>query len=102
MPDHVHVLVEAVSPESNLEAFVKHFKQGSGFGYKRATGEQLWQEGFYDHVLREDEGLEAVARYLLENPVRARLVAHPLEWPYLASERYDVRDLLASVHWARR
>ncbi len=47
----------------------------------RGTG-QIWQEGFFDHVLRTDESYSQKWNYVLENPVRARLVRSPEEWPY--------------------
>jgi putative transposase len=94
MPDHLHMVVEGIAPTSDLEAFVKDFKQRTGYAYKRNTGQLLWQEGYFDRVLREDEQLPVAARYLLANPVRGGLVRNVLEWPYIASERYDLRELL--------
>jgi putative transposase len=102
MPDHLHVLVEGLQESSDLEAFAKHFKQLTGFRYKRATGRRLWQEGYYDRVLRKDEDLEDAARYVLGNPVRAGLVQHPLDWPHLATERYSLRELLTGVERGTR
>ncbi len=97
MPDHAHLLVEALVEDADLLRFVSGFKQRTGFAFKRLAGQALWQDGFHDHVLRADECARSVARYLLENPVRAGLVRHPQEWPYLGSERYTVRELLESV-----
>ena len=97
MPDHLHLLVEAERDTSDLRVFVWDFKRRAGFAFKRTTGTPLWQEGFYDRVLRNDESSRIVARYLLENPVRAGLARHPLEWPFLGSERYDLRTLLEGV-----
>jgi hypothetical protein len=31
----------------------------------------LWQEGYFDRVLREEDDVFDVARYVLKNPVRA-------------------------------
>jgi REP element-mobilizing transposase RayT len=97
MPDHLHVLAEALDDRSDLRVFAWDFKRRAGFAFKRATGEPLWQEGFYDRVLRSDESSRTVARYLLENPVRAGLARHPLEWPFLGSERYALTTLLDGV-----
>ena len=94
MPDHFHVLVEAVDEGSDLLPFVAEFKQRTGYAFKRGAGEPLWQEGFYDRVLRREECVHGVVRYLVANPVRAGLVRHPLEWPFLGSERFELRALL--------
>jgi len=73
MPDHLHLLI-CGEDGSSLTDFVHHFKQFSGHRYKREHGAQLWQISYYDHVLRTDEDLLAVARYIWDNPVRAGLV----------------------------
>jgi len=57
----------------------------------------LWQEGYYEHVLRAEENVRSIARYIVENPVRAGLVAHAIDYPYLGSDRWTVRELLESV-----
>jgi putative transposase len=101
MPDHLHLLVEGTAAGSDLRGFVWDFKRRTGFTFKHAAGESLWQDGFFDRILRSDECVLTVARYLLENPVRAGLVRHPLEWPFLGSERYELRDLLESVRTSR-
>jgi len=38
-----------------------------------------------DHVLRRDEDLESVRRYIRENPVRAGLVDVPEDYPFSGS-----------------
>ena len=35
---------------------------------------QLWQRGYFDHIVRREEKLGQVAEYILNNPVRAGLV----------------------------
>jgi putative transposase len=62
MPDHVHLLVEGLSDNSDLRRFAKRLKQGSGQAYAHAFGTRLWQEGYFDHVLREEEDARRVAR----------------------------------------
>jgi hypothetical protein len=45
-------------------------------------------------VLRDEERVDVVARYILENPVRAGFVKRVLEYPFLGSLVYDVKALL--------
>jgi len=42
----------------------------------------MWQPGFFDHVLRNDESYGQKWEYVQENPVRARLVQWPDQWPH--------------------
>ena len=84
MPDHLHLLVEG-SEASDLPVFVKDFKQRTGFQYRRARGQSLWQKSYYDHILRTEEDVHGVARYIVGNPVRAGLVAAAKDYPYCGS-----------------
>ena len=42
----------------------------------------LWQPGFFDHLLRHDESYAEKWLYVRDNPVRKRLVATWDAWPY--------------------
>ena len=42
----------------------------------------LWQPGFFDHVLRNDESYSQKWEYMRENPVRAGLVPRADDWQY--------------------
>jgi hypothetical protein len=53
----------------------------------------LWQKSYYDHVVRDDEALSAVVRYIIENPARARLVESPEDYPY----SWDAYGILEAV-----
>jgi putative transposase len=84
MPDHVHLLVRT-SKSENVTNFVRLFKQLTGYAYRRSYGDALWQRSYYDHVLRREEDLRAVAEYIWNNPVRRSLVANRDEYPYSGS-----------------
>jgi putative transposase len=94
MPDHGHFLVEGLEDRSDFKRFCKLAKQRSGSAHARARGGPLWQEGYYDRILRKNEDLRVLARYLMNNPVRAGLVASPIDYPYLGSDRWTLRDLM--------
>ena len=97
MPDHLHLLVEAQSEASDCLRFIKRAKQFSGYHFKQRFGTALWQRYGYEHVLRGDEDTLSVARYILENPVRARIVASVEDYPFLGSTVYAVRTILEAV-----
>jgi len=42
----------------------------------------MWQEGFFDHILRNDESMRQKWEYIRQNPVRAGLITDPKDWPY--------------------
>ena len=86
MPDHIHLLA-AASDEADLPAFMRTFKQRTGYSCKKALGWDgpFWQKSYYDHILRSEERVEAVAAYIWGNPVRAGLVEGIVDYPFSGS-----------------
>ena len=100
MPDHAHLLLEGVIETADLAEAMRAWKQRTGYDWKRRHGTSLWQEGFHDRVLRSEEDTPAVVRYVLENPVRARLVSAVTNYPWIGSSRYSIEQLVeGSGQW---
>lgn len=97
MPDHVHLLVDGKDEGADLPAFMKSAKQRSGYLFKQKHSRRLWQEGYYEHVLRDDERTESVVVYIIENPVRKRLVDDVMDYPHWRSTLFSRRDLLWNI-----
>ena len=97
MPDHLHLLVEGLEESSDLPRFMKEVKGRSGLHARRLRGKRLWQDGYYEHVLRDDEATERVMCYVLENPVRAGLVAHIADYPFVGSGVYRLEQMLDMI-----
>ena len=100
MPDHVHLLTNGLEPDSDCRRFITRSKQLSGFYYQKAFGRRLWQRYGYEHVLRAEEGILSVARYILENPLRARLVQDVRRYPFIGSNVYSIEEILDSLPWS--
>ena len=96
MPDHAHFLVEGRASTSDFRTFVRRSKQRSGQVYASQTGERLWQDGYFERVLRKETDVREVARYIVWNPVRAGLTRTPHEYPYLGSDLLSTADLCAT------
>jgi len=94
MPDHLHALLEGLSESSDFRHFVRVFKQVTAFEFRQRTGTALWQPGYHERILRDDEATLAVVRYVWENPVRAGLVKQVGEYPYCGSDRYQLKDIV--------
>ena len=79
MPDHVHALLSFHRDKvmSRVIGDWKHFHSH--------THGIIWQEGFFDHRLRDDERgeqLGAKINYIRNNPVSAGLCAKAEDWPW--------------------
>jgi putative transposase len=97
MPDHVHVLVEGKSADSDGKKFIARAKQYSGFYHKREHGSTLWQRYGFEHVPRDEELTLVVAKYILENPLRAGLVKRVEDYPFVGSLAYSLAELLEAI-----
>jgi len=73
MPDHVHLLVRGLDAESDFKSCMKLIRQRSSCAFRRMFEERLWQDGYFDHVVRDADDERRVLRYIVENPVRAKL-----------------------------
>jgi REP-associated tyrosine transposase len=81
-PDHFHALVEGLVENADFRHFVRILKQVSAFDHRRRNGTHLWQPGYYERIVRDDEETEAIVRYIWENPIRAGLTKQLGEYPY--------------------
>ena len=84
MPNHVHFFCSAELNAKTLPTFMQAWKQWTS---KRIARElklpgTIWQEEFFDHVLRSSESYGQKWDYVRENPVRAGLVKSSDEWPW--------------------
>ncbi len=101
MPDHLHLLTTGESEHADLRRFVRALKQRTGFEHSREFKTTLWQRYYWDHVLRTDEDVWTLIRYILANPVRAGIVARPLEFAYSGSLRFSREELIAAFDECR-
>jgi hypothetical protein len=53
----------------------------------------------YEHVLRAEEAVLSVARYIVENPLRAKLTDDVRQYAFLGSAVYSVDEILDALPW---
>ena len=97
MPDHAHMLVDGEHDGADLLHFTKLAKQRSGYWFKQTHGTRLWQKGYFEHVLRDEERTEDVIYYIIANPLRKGLVENVMDYPYWGSSVYTREELLYSI-----
>jgi putative transposase len=76
MPNHVHVLLTPL-PDFELEDVlqsIKSFTAKVANELLNRTG-LFWQRDSYDHVVRDNDQLQAFREYIVANPVKANLPA---------------------------
>jgi len=83
MPDHLHLLLTPGATTS-LEKAIQLIKGGSSHQIRKARNQkiEIWQVGFHDWTLRDATDWQIKREYIHTNPVRAKLVQRPEDWPY--------------------
>jgi putative transposase len=85
MPDHVHLVISP-SASCDVIAFVARVKNLiQREAWRLGVQGAIWQNSFWDHLLRADEQVELVVGYVLRNPVRRGLVDDWRETPFCGS-----------------
>ena len=82
MPNHLHLLVQGTTPRSDFRSLMRNLRKRTSVVYGDLTGKILWQDGYFERVLRNEEQTIAVINYLLANPVRAGLVEKAVDYPF--------------------
>jgi len=88
MPDHLHLLI---TPFETIAKSVQLVKGGFSFRAKRElewTGE-IWQQGFTDHRIRDEEDWTRHMEYIRMNPVEARLIEDSVLYEYIGFHDKD-------------
>jgi putative transposase len=83
MPDHIHMLLTPDASMS-LERAMQYIKGGSSHRIHavRRHKMSIWQPGFHDWTVRDEEDFRTRVSYIHLNPVRAHLADCPEDWPY--------------------
>ena len=97
MPEHLHFLCSVrfypnkyahkglhyQNKKPSIIDFVNQFKgKSTVIAWKYGIKGSLWQKRWYDHILRKDEDLVKAGEYILNNPVRRKLVEDYYEYLY--------------------
>ena len=84
MTNHVHLLISPLQSKSGLSKCIqmlgRYYVQYFNYSYGR-TG-TLWEGRFKSTLVDSERYLLTCYRYIELNPVRAQMVAHPVEYPW--------------------
>ena len=88
MPNHVHLVCTPLQREGgtyhNLYRVLQSLKRYTARRANTMLGRRgaFWQRESYDHVVRDEDELTRIIRYVVGNPVKAGLVHHWEAWPW--------------------
>ena len=83
MPDHLHALIDFGLHD--MSKIVHHFKQKFSALYRmryQTTSGRLWQNRYWDHIIRDERDFNRRIDYIHNNPVRHKYSTEPSGWRY--------------------
>ena len=96
MPNHVHFLARFEDGNSLPDA-LQSLKSYTGHRLKELHPEMpsIWQPGYHDRYMRNEEHYERTRNYIYENPVKAKLCreAESFEWSSAFEENTRPRQI---------
>ena len=102
MPNHVHALIEVL--DVPLALIVRNWKTYTSRHANALLDRsgRFWQPDYFDRYIRDAEHFRKALRYIENNPVKAKLVREPHQWPWSsASHRHQTSDRSADSLSAR-
>ena len=81
MPNHLHLILTPSS--ASLEKCMQLIKGGSSFEIHKLRGSrtEIWQSGFHESRVKSWADYQKKRDYVMFNPVAAKLVECPEDWP---------------------
>jgi REP element-mobilizing transposase RayT len=81
MPDHLHLLLRPA--EMDAIRFVSALKSWTTRQpWRHGMHGAIWQPGVYDRLARGGHEFNAIADYIVRNPVAAKLAQDERSWPH--------------------
>jgi len=102
LPDHFHAVIN--SKDGDISGIMQRIKMGFAAKWRlRAQVRQgrVWQNRFWDHVIRDEDDLNRHIDYIHYNPVKHGLVSSPFEWQHSSMHRFH-QEGIYNQDWGRR
>lgn len=94
MPDHFHAIIQV--PENlNISTIMHDIKRFSSIQINKSSkriGEPVWQEGFFEHIIRDEKDFRVRLDYIHKNPLTAGLVEVIDEYRFSSYRNYYMQD----------
>jgi putative transposase len=97
LPEHLHciwTLPEGDTDYSRRWGLVK----AKFSAHLKTPGSPVWQNRFWEHLIRNDQDFQRHLDYIHYNPVKHGLVDSPAEWPFSTFHRF-VQAGLYPANW---
>lgn len=94
LPDHLHCLWTLPSDDADFSRCWSTIKRLSTQALRRS----IWQERFWEHVIRDERDFQRHLDYIHWNPVKHKHVQRAVDWPFSTFHRY-LKQGVYSAEW---
>lgn len=89
LPEHFHILVD---PENgDISKLMQRLKLSFSMSHRKRRGYskgRVWQDRFWDHIIRDDADYAHHLDYIHINPVKHGLVKRAFDWPHSSIHKF--------------
>ena len=96
LPDHFHVVLDPLN--NNPSTLLQRIKMSFGVSYRirmKMKSGRIWQNRFWDHIIRDQNDLNNHINYIHYNPVKHGFVTKPIDWKYSSFHEYRNQGVYA-------
>jgi len=102
LPDHFHVVIDP--KRHGISNILQRIKMSFGVLWRKRMNfprGRVWQNRFWDHIIRDQEDLNRHIDYLHFNPVKHGYVNSPFDWTHSSIHQYHAKGFY-SRDWGLR
>jgi putative transposase len=89
MSDHFHLLIDL--KDKNISFILKSIKQSFSMNYRKLnniSGVRVWQNRFWDHIVRNQNDFNNHMNYIHYNPVKHGVSISPFDFKFSSIHNY--------------
>ena len=95
LPDHFHIIIN--SQHIGISKLLHSFKRTYTWNYNlNITSGRVWQNRFWDHLIRDELDLKHHLDYIHYNPVKHQFVDDPFKYRYSSIHDFQKKGIYQS------
>ena len=98
LPDHIHCIWTLPPDDTNFSTRWRLIKTWFTKHSPEQTDQPIWQNRYWEHVIRDEEDYRHHVDYIHYNPVKHGYVTQPFDWLYSSFHDY-VKEGILPENW---
>lgn len=96
LPDHFHIIINP--KHHNLSGIMRKIKLKFSGKYRHSRSIEkgrIWQNRFWDHIIRDENDLNKHIDYIHYNPVKHNYIQNPFSWENSSIHKFREKNIYA-------